>query len=52
MLVFTGVVWQAKECPRLVEDVGEAGQPAIEGDQIEKIAVLSGGSVGLMFNCT
>ena len=46
MLIFAGVVWQTKEGPRLVKDVGEAGQAAIEGNQIEKIAMLPGRGVG------
>ena len=46
--MFTGVVRQTKEGSRLVKDVGEGVQPAIEGDQIEKITMLPRRSVGLM----
>jgi hypothetical protein len=46
MLMFAGVLWQTKEGPRLVKDIGEAGQAAIEGDQIEKIAMLARRGVG------
>ncbi len=37
---------QAEEAARLVEHVAEGVEPAIEGDQVEEIAMLAGGGVG------
>ena len=44
--------WQAEEHPRFIERVAQAIKPAVEGDEVEQIAMLAGGGVGLMFNCT
>jgi hypothetical protein len=43
---------QAEESARFGENIGKAIETAAQCDQVEKIAVLAGGSVGLMFNCT
>jgi hypothetical protein len=39
---------QAEECSRLIEYVANGVEPAVGGNQVEKIAVLARGSVGLM----
>jgi hypothetical protein len=43
---------QAEEGSRLVEDVAQAIEATVERDEVEEIAMLAGGGVGLMFNCT
>jgi hypothetical protein len=43
---------QAEKGPRLVGDVLEVDQPAALPDNVEQVAMLAGGGVGLMFNCT
>lgn len=43
---------QGKEGPGLVGNVLEVGQPAAFADDVEKIAMLASGGIGLMFNCT
>jgi hypothetical protein len=42
----------AEEGSRFVERVAKAVEVSVERDQVEEIAVLAGGGVGLMFNCT
>jgi len=32
--------------------LGEAVEIAVARDQVEQIAMLAGGGIGLMFNCT
>ena len=48
------LVWlcQAEEPARFSENIGKAVETAAQRDQVEKIAMLAGGGVGLMFNCT
>lgn len=43
---------QREEGARLVDGFSDAAETAIEADQVEEIAMLGGGCVGLMFNCT
>jgi hypothetical protein len=43
---------QAEETSGLVSDVLEVEQAAALADNVEQIAMLAGGGVGLMFNCT
>ena len=38
--------WQAEERPRFIERVAQAIKPAVEGDEVEQIAMLAGGGVG------
>ncbi len=38
--------WQAEERSGFVEDVRQAGEAPVHGDQVEKIAMLAGGGVG------
>jgi len=38
--------------PGLIGDVAEFDQAAALADDIEKVAVIAGRRVGLMFNCT
>ena len=45
-------VRQAEERARLVGDVLEIGQAAAFADHVEQVAMLAGGRVRLMFNCT
>ena len=40
--------WQAEEGSRLVERVAQAIEAAIQGDEVEQIAMFAGGGVGLM----
>ena len=42
----------AQEMTRLVERFAKIPEPLVEADEIEKIAMLARGGVGLMFNCT
>jgi len=43
---------QTEESPRLVGDVLEVDKTAALANDVEQVAVLAGGRVGLMFNCT
>jgi hypothetical protein len=43
---------QAEEAPGLNGDVVEIDKAAARADDVEQIAMLAGGGVGLMFNCT
>jgi len=43
---------QAEESARFGENIGEAIETAAQRDQVEKIAMLTGGGIALMFNCT
>jgi hypothetical protein len=40
--------WKAEERSGFVEDGGQAGEAEVRGDQVEEIAMLAGGGVGLM----
>ena len=43
---------QAEEPPGLVQGGADPVQAAGGGDEVEQVAVLKGGRIGLMFNCT
>jgi hypothetical protein len=43
---------QAEEAPGLIGDIVEVGKTAAVADEVEEIAVLAGGGVGLMCSCT
>jgi hypothetical protein len=43
---------QAQEPARFVGNVAEVDEAAGLADDVEQIAMLAGGGVGLMFNCT
>ena len=43
---------QRKKAARLVEHVTESLEASVEGDQVEQVAMLAGGGICLMFNCT
>ena len=45
-------MWQAEEGTRLVEQVAEAVEAAVQGDEVEEIAMLAGGGVRLMCSST
>jgi hypothetical protein len=49
-IIFAFRARQPEEGPRLVHCIGKAGKATVQGDQIEKIAMLPGRAVGLMFN--
>jgi len=40
--------WRGEEGSCLVEDIAQAIEAAVHGDEVEQIAVLAGGGVGLM----
>ncbi len=40
--------WQAEEASCLIEDIAQASEAAVDGDQVEQIAMLAGGGIGLM----
>ena len=43
---------QAEERTRLIGDILEVDQAAAFADDVEQVAMLAGGRVCLMFNCT
>jgi hypothetical protein len=43
---------QDQKAAGLGDRLAEARQIAVKSDQVEQIAVLAGGGIGLMFNCT
>ena len=44
--------WQAKEAAGFVGDIVEVDEAAAVANDVQQIAMLAGGGVGLMFNCT
>ena len=42
--------WEAEEHPRFIERVAQAIKAAIEGDEVEQIAMFAGCGIGLMFS--
>jgi len=43
---------QAEKTPGFLGDIVEFDEAASLADDVEEIAVLTGGGIGLMFNCT
>ena len=44
--------WHGEKAPGLVGDVVEVDKAAALTDNVQEIAMIAGGRVGLMFNCT